>query len=239
MDTNDENFEAYFSGIMSEKEIKQFTVDLEADPSLREAYDLFVAVKKSTSSIERDKMRLLLEDVDIETFSSEKPAHIENPQAKRTILPWLIGTIFLAVIIYFAYSSMFTSTSPDQLYASNYETYQVQALRGASSADFKQAYASGDYANFLKIVPQENKSSEINMMLANALMQTDAFSDAEQALLAISDESSLREQKYWYLGLVSLKMGKEKKARSYFQKLMDISTYKNKEIENILPHLSE
>ena len=238
MNTNYENFEAYFSGIMSEKDIVQFNKDLEADPSLREAYDIFVAVKKSTSSIERDKMRLLLEDVAIDTVSSKNTMHTENPKARRSILPWLIVAILLAAIIYYGYSSMFPATSPDQLYASNYETYQVQALRGDSTADFNQVYASGEYDNFLRIVPQENKNAEINMMIANALMQTKSFSDAEQALLAISDESSLRDQKYWYLGLVNLKMGKENEAKLYFQKLIDISTYKKKETKNILTYLS-
>ncbi len=239
MEKNEAVFEAYFSGTLSEKEIQQFNAELDSNMKFQKEYNFFLSVKKAAANIERDNMRCKLKAVNLEE-SIEKPTRKTNsPNTVKNTISWIIGVGIILSIIYVIFQTLSNTNEPAKLYASYFDIYQVQSARGTDTDPIKTMYSEGNYKGFISKVKAIDKSPEVNMMLANAYIQSDAFTLAQNTLLQITDESALRDQKYWYLGLLQLKQGHKVEAISYFQHLQSISQYKKSQIEDILLKLTK
>jgi len=234
MEDEDLTFEAYFSGRMNDAEANDFSKALENNPDLKEQYNIYLATKEASSQVERDKMRAELEEVDLEddvehALSKER----YRPKGRSTIIKWVGSIAAMLLISFFAYNALQAPSSQD-LFAFNFETYQVQAARGGNVDALKTLYTSGDYELFIEKALTEKESPELNMMLANAYLNQEKYNDAIKTLTKITDESSLRDQKYWYLGLSQIRLGNTEEAIANFTKLQSLSNYKKQETEEIL-----
>ena len=238
MEKNEAIFEAYFSGTLSEKEIEQFNAELDSNMTFHKEYNFFLSLKKATSDIERDNLRSSLNSIELNEPDENRTKKSVFSNKLNTIIFSIVGLGIILLLAYIIFQPFRSTNEPAKLYASYFDTYQVQAERGIDTDPLKTMYSKGEYKTFIESVEAVDKSPEVNMMLANVYMQSDAFTLAENTLLLITDESSLRDQKYWYLGLVQLKQGNKKEAISYFQHLQSLSQYKKSEIENILSELS-
>ena len=236
MENEDKTFEAYFSGKMRSAQANDFLTALDNNEVLRERYDFFLAAKKSASLIERDKMRAELADVGIKEEAPKENMPGESATPILKIVKWVASIAAVLLISFFAYNNLQTPSSQD-LFAQNFETYKVQAARGGEVDALKAIYTEGDYDLFISKTLTIEKTPELNMMIANAQMSSDQFSAAISTLTRISDDSSLRDQKYWYIGLSHLKSGNNKEAIKNFDHLLSISNYKKQATEEILSNI--
>lgn len=236
MENNEAKFEAYFTGKMSENEIENFNAELATDEKMKDEFSYFISLKKASSSIESDKLRVQLSGYNIDDSSRSIDAKSESSSTFLSRMKWLLGMVTLCLIVYFVYNS-FTSAKPDQLFAQNFELYEVQATRGESNDEINSYYSQGNYKEVIRVFSTRNNSPEVSMMLANAYIETNDFLMAEKILVGISDESSLRDLKYWNLGLINLQLNNTIKAESYFRHLQTLSNFKKSEINTILSHI--
>jgi len=236
MENNEKRFENYFTGLMSSQEVEQFNKELSTNPDFNNEYQYFLSVKKSTAGIARDNFRDQLQHVTISSINTSSKSSSNNPLSK--MIKWGIIILSILLLSYFTYR-YFNSNSPQAIYASNFELYESQTSRGGSAEEITSLYNNGKYAEFISRAEEQEINPEIYMMLANANMKLGAFDKAEEYLLKIPEESSLRELKYWNLGLVSLKLDHLAQAKNHFRYLSSISNFKKKEIESILSKLNK
>ena len=238
MDNNESKFEDYFSGRMSDIDVENFNIELNSNEIFKQDYEYFLSVKESSSLIERDKLRVQLNTVEIENTSPSNENNTSNPNALFSSMKWILGIAALSLASYCIYKS-FTPAEPAVMYAQNFEVYQAQTARGGSAEDIVNLYRNGEYNEFIEKVRNTDSSPELFMMLANAYLETNNFIPAEETLLNISDESSLRDLKYWNLGLVNLKLENIEQAKLYFSQLQNLSNFKKAEIEKILSEITK
>lgn len=243
MEQNEQRFEAYFKGQLSDDEVLKFNDQLASDQDFNASYQYFLSLKEATSSNMRDDLRAQLEDVDVNSFSAnETSTHQASngtaSNSNRSFIKWILVLIALAALTYFSYS-YFNSSNPNVLYASNFELYEAQNVRGGNSNELKEYYTQGDYETFIIKTTDVELSPELLMMLANAHMQVEDYDSAHKVLLEISEESSLRDLKYWNLGLVSLKLNHIPQAQNHFNYLLSVSNYKKAKVKKILSKISK
>ncbi|GEM_PF-2299985 len=236
MEDQDVTFEAYFSGNIGSAQANDFSTALSNDPELNEKYNFYLAAKRSASLIERDRMRKELEGIDFEEEVETGRSNSKSPVLR--LLKWggSIAAIFLIAI--FAYNTLQPPTS-QALFAQNFEPYKVQAARGGEMDALKANYTQGKYDLFIEEINELEGSPEIYMMLANAHINLDQHNEAIKILSKISDNTSLRDQKYWYLGLCQLVLGNIEEAKSNLNKLSSLSNFKKTEVEEILSTISK
>lgn len=236
MEINEKIFEDYFSGQMAEDEIQQFNAQLNTNQEFNNEYQYFLSLKKATSEIERDNLRNQLNNINIEAPLKENKSQLNNASFNRNGLKWGLLIISLILLSYFSYN-YFSSDNPEQIFVANYELYEVQNSRSESADDINSLYNTGKYSEFINNIKLNKNSPERTMMLANASIELGDFEAAEKHLLSISDDSSLRDLKYWYLGLISLKINHIPQAKVHFSHLKSISNFKKSEIEKILSQI--
>ena len=235
MENYEEKFEAYFRGKMTDSDILAFNAELDSDPDFKQEYDHFLSVKKATSVIERDKMRAQLNDVN----ATKESSHVSPTSSSSTSwIKWLIGIVALCFVSYFIFKSI-SPKQPEELYAQNFEIYEAQSARGDNTDELKAYYNKGLYREFIEQATNITKDAESNMMLANAYMERNNFALAEKTLENISDDSSLRDLKYWNLALVNLRLNKLEKAEEFIRKLQSLGNFKKSEAEFILSQIAK
>jgi len=224
MEDNYTSFDAYFHGRMSAKEAVDFQSALDASSKLKADYRAYVSIKRAAFDIQKNKLREQLESVDIaEDPATKEPQKGRAPTRVLTLLKSAAAIAALFIVGFWGYQAA-QGPSTDQLFADNFEIYTPQNSRG-------------DDTEPSSISRNEESSPESALTFASAILgdkNTDNIQEAIKALDNIPDESSFRNQKYWYLGLAHLKSGNIKKAKSHFSHLQEISNYKKPEIERIL-----
>ncbi len=224
-------FEAYFSGRMHGAELKDFTASLEADGQLNKAYNLYLATKEASALVERDRMRAELDGITIEEIVEDENAGT-GPRI-ISMMKWMGGMAAVFIVSFLTYNAV-QGTGDQDLFAENYVVYKIQEARGEEADDLKSMYKEGAYSLFLEEAIHAEGSPELNMMIAHAHLNMENYAEAIHALNKISDESALRDQKYWYLGLSNLKIGNKEKAVNHFNHLLSLSNFKKQEVEHIL-----
>jgi len=218
-----DTFDSYFHGRMSAKESLDFETSLEADIELKVEYNLFLQIKKSTSDIERDKIREQLESVKI---SDNQSSLGEKKDTKIfSMVKWVSAVAALFIIGFWGYKSA-QNMSSEQLFAQNFEVYEIQQSRGVDAIPFPD------------IGRAALNTPELKLLYSTIKMESNEMTEAINVLNEISDDTSLRDQKYWYLGLANLKSGKITEAKKHFIHLQKLSNYKKSEIEDILSKLN-
>lgn len=237
MDDENITFQSYFSGKMNSAQMNDFTSALANNSELKERYNFFLAAKKSASLIERDKMREALAGIEIKEEIADKVAS-KSATPILMMAKWVAGIAAFLLISFWTVNTLNPNGSQG-IYTQNFQTYQVQATRGGSSDALKELYSEGKYEIFIAEAIKAEESPELNMMLANAYLNIDKYKEAIESLTKISDDSSLRDQKYWYLGLTYLKQTNLEESRKNFNKLLSLSNYKKSETEKILSKIGE
>lgn len=226
MENNYDSFESYFYGRMSAKEAMDFETALNENAELNSAYEDFILIKKAASDIQKDKLRLQLEGIDIEEKNSKTEEQTRNKSTRiYTLMKSAAAIAALFIIGFWGYQAS-QKNSPEEIFAQNFEAYTPKQSRGektefpsidsrieASTPELKLLYATG-------ILSNSSDKDEIN--------------ESIEVLSEISDETAFRDQKYWYLGLANLKIGNIQEAKTHFDHLQKLSNYKNQEIVKIL-----
>lgn len=222
MEENYLSFESYFHGQMSAKESLDFQTALSANQKLKEEYEIYLSIKKATSDIEKEKIRQQLESIEITEDKEELIDHSSKGSAKIfSLLKWASSVAAIFIVGFFGYQ-LIATPSPEALYAQNFEAYEMQSSRGEEDLSFPD------------IGRIELKTPELKLFYSTRMMANDDIDEALKTLNEISDDSSLRDQKYWYLALANLKTGNTEEAIKHLDHLRSISNYKKPEIEEIL-----
>lgn len=240
MDDNDKNFEAYFQGKMSAKQSLDFQTAMEANPQLKSDYDLYVSIKRATAEIKRDKIRSQLKSLDLDE-EKEINRTSSSPKNKTSKIFTLIKTgisiAALFMIGFWGYNAA-QSTDNEKLFAQNFDVYTVKSSRGGNENNQYAAYKKGNYNAFTVLADGEDHSPELELMLANSYLVMGKVEYAISSLNKISDDSSFRDQKYWYLGLANLKINNFKETKKHLLHLQSLSNYKKQEATKILSKLN-
>jgi len=227
-ETNNITFESYFSGNMSAKEALDFETALDSNPELSEEYKFFLSVKESTFDIHRDLLREQL-DIVVAIDNEHKENKTNNVKPKKTSkiinLIKITSAVACLFLIGFWVGNMSKPQGNEELFATYFETYTPQNSRGES-------------AELLQIDRSDLNTPELKLLYASGQLSQsldmNKYEEAIDILAKISDESALRDQKYWYLGLANLKVGKMEEVKKNFTYLKSVSNFKKQEIEKIL-----
>lgn len=242
MSENNKTFDAYFHGRMSAKQAIDFQTALEANSQLKSDYEFYLSVKKATLEINRDNLRSQLDNIDLGKL---KEGQVDaGPKAKNSntklfsLLKSAVAIAALFVIGFWGYQAA-QPTDMEDVFAQNFETYLTKQSRGENESTLAKIYNEGNYEQFILQANEIEHTPEIDLMLANVYLVTNQEKLAISTLERISDESSFRDQKYWYLGLANLKEENIIEAKKHFNHLLSLSNYKKKEITKILSALNK
>lgn len=236
MNDNNKIFDAYFHGRMSAKEALDFQSSLATTPKLKADYTFYESIKRASTDIAKDELREQIEEINLE----EPHLHAENIiTAKRSkvkifnLIKAAVAIAALFIIGFWGFQNTKSTTSND-LFTQNFEPYTVKLSRGINNDTLSAIYNEGNYEHFTTHADVIEHTPEISLMLANAYLAIDKVEFAISSLEEISDDSTFRDQKYWFLGLANLKNKKHAAAKKHFIHLQSISNYKKQEIDEIL-----
>jgi len=219
------NFESYFGGRMSAKESLDFQTALSASPELKAEYDLFLQIKKATSDIQKDEIRGQLEDIGISNSKENIESSAKQDTTKiYSLLKWASSIAALFVIGFLGYQAA-QGSNPDQLFAQHFEVYEMQQSRGEPT-------------DLPELDSKNLNTPELKLFYAATIISEGREAEAIKYLTEVPDESTFRNQKYWYLGLANLKSGNITEAKRHFNHLRKLGNYKKTEIEDILSKLN-
>ncbi|EDP72553.1 hypothetical protein FBALC1_15667 [Flavobacteriales bacterium ALC-1] len=140
------------------------------------------------------------------------------------------------------------SIDTEKLYTENFKPYRniVQPIvRGETKTDLKTkaftAYETKNYTKALKLFDQilkVNTDETIAFYKANVLLELDKTNDAISIFEKnLKTPDSLDDKNNWYLALAYLKLNNIKKTKAILGKLKTTSTYRNKNVKQLLKKL--
>lgn len=202
-------FYDYLYGKLPYHESSLLESRLEEEAGLKEEYDLFVSIQRATHDIQKDQLRYQLNDI----------VNHAEPKTKLNIVKWIsaAAAIFVGAFLITQYED--DQLSSEELFSSYFTKYETVKYRSNTSEN-------------------KTKTNKEWLIAATDLLEQNQVTDAIALLQQISDESNQRDKKYWYLGLAQLKLGKNREAKAYFNKLQSFSSYKQEEIKSILNNMN-
>ncbi|MEZ5059883.1 MAG: hypothetical protein R2879_22850 [Saprospiraceae bacterium] len=245
-----ELIENYLQGSMGPEEREDFERQMQNDATLQEEVFLHKALEEDLPGEQELDFQKSLKAVDQSWERSEsgnKGGKIVSfcVMAVAAILIVLIGAVFFTDIFK-------QSSDPQQLFASNFEPYQMilntrsgQNLNGNKQEQLNEAleaYAQKEYtkaASIFEDLTSDNADQELYELYAavSRLAAGQAVSAAEKLeTLQVKSSPSLRQQVRWYLSLAYLKSEQVNKAKTELQKISK-DDFKYSEAKDILEAL--
>lgn len=243
---NEEQIDAYLMGKLSETDRQQFEAVLKEDAAL------------ATAVAERKELVGLIEHIGDQKLQERLKKVAEEYHAqqqkvvplKRTRLSWIAAVAAGVALLIAAYLLVPRNASPQELYASYYETYPLQGVARSEQLDsstlfqqVRQYYPSGQYEQVLPLLDtiyQQTEDSRWLVMKANALMQVENYQEAVTTLLPLAENNDLlyEDQARWYLALAYLQTDQITKAKAQLSQLVNSSaTFKSQEAAQLLKDL--
>lgn len=134
----------------------------------------------------------------------------------------LIGSLLLMLL-------KTSEISPDEVYLSYYQQYEVGNYRASNSASVLssaiQTYKDGNYDEAYELFQDFNeKNNEVKLLEGITQIETSRYEEAIKSFSSIlkTEDITLFEHAKWYLGLCYLKIGDVQKAIAQFEELAEI-----------------
>ena len=243
--------EKYLDQKMSTGERQQFEEQLKNDPALKEELELHRQVSATLKGEKVHELRSILTDVD-KNWGTEKTSQkgvARTINFRRVIA--IAATVLLLVMAYQMFFIGGQSISNEQLFADNFQPYQMLLSQRNLSAEEKNAtlenaisaYSKGDFqtASDAFQLLSENEPDDISYQFYSAVAQLGAEKN-ETAITIFSNiistqSNPFKEQSQWYLALAYLQIEKTDDATKALQTIQK-GQYKHKEAQQILKQLN-
>lgn len=214
-------FEDYISQSLGQSEKEAFEKRLEEDAEFREAYDLY---KETSAFLEHKFLDTTERDAFKENLSKISRASSDDTKVTskkiRLLHPWKLAVAAsIVVIVGFFYAQWFTT--PVYQDFADYPHISL-TVRGDSSqlkAEAEKAFNTQNYKEaiplFKTLLETEPENTEIQLYLAVALVEQDAFAEADTLFNELINEpSAYLNQARWYAALSKLKQQKFKESEA-------------------------
>lgn len=224
--------QGYVEGTLTAAQEVEAKTLLATDAAFKEEVALYKDLQAAITDSERRSLKIGLQDLENKTPALKKRPNVYLIAAS-IVVALGIGGFF-----------MFSSPSPEQLYASNFETYPntlKPVVRGEEGEEMLPfiAYEAEEYdkavVGFASILEQ-NDTPDIRfyyaMSLLNDAQETKAL---EELKLLETTETRYLPQVYWYTALLELKNNNIDRSKQLLNKLIkDKALYKNREAKKLL-----
>lgn len=213
---SDEYISNYLEGNLSEEDKSWFERQLEKNEELRKRKEFSEDLRNSLKEDEvmdfRDKVKGVMD---------KKTIHRKKKYSMKTAAP--IAVSVLAVILLVIMIIPDIPEEKDDIFNSYYEPYPL-IINTRSVDDGKHKYSAarfyenenwtGAEEEFEYLIKKQPDKHIFKLYYAIVKLELDKSKEAEMVLLDLLKEEELlvKDQVYWYLSLLYLKMEKEKKA---------------------------
>lgn len=239
--------EKYLEHKMSSIEREQFEEQIKNDPGLKEELELHRQMGTTLKGEKIHELRSVLKDVD-ENWVEEKS---NQKSMDRTInfrrIFAVAATVMLLVLAYQFFFSDDSVVSGEQLFADNFQPYQMLLSQRNLSIEEKNVvlenaistYSKGDFDNASKSFQQLSLDDpeDISYQFYQAVAALGA-EDSENAIASFKKIVSttnhpFMEQSRWYLSLAYLQLGDVENAKKTLNKIQS-GQFKYEETQQIL-----
>jgi len=239
----------YIMARLSKKESMAFENALRQDDALMREYLLQKDILSGLRAYGNQELRAKFKGFQERLNKEHETQKIKPPTKIRSLNRWLAAAAAVVLLLAAGFWLISSSTlSPTELYAQNYETYEVPLTsRSEASGDFATAvdrFTNKNYAAaiplLLAAVDAAEQKNIVHMAIGVSYMEMEQFEKAnEQFEIIIADEDPfLAEQAQWYSGLSALRLNDLEKAKNAFEVLAnEPNAYKSKEASDILEGL--
>ena len=243
MNYNPEDIDEYLNGEMDEATQSAFELQLQEDAALQQELSLQktlrAGIKDKGNQLLKEKLKAIhKEEIGGKTNSTVVPLY------KRFPILAAAASIALLIAIYFFFFR--SSPTGDQLFAANYEPYQIGLVqRGDQQEALTQAdqlYRAGSFDQAVpvleSILDADPNLPKVRMALAISYLETNQDTLAQEQLNQVYDNPLYADKAQWYLSLIYLKNGQEEQAKSELEKLVqDENSNYQPRAKQLLQHL--
>ena len=225
--------EKYLGQKMSAEEREKFEAEIENDPVLKQELKLHQEVSTTLKGEKIHEFRSVLAEVDQNwgPKKNEEKGKVRGINFRRVLA--IAATVLLLVVSYLVLFTGRESLSSDQLFADNFQPYQMLLSQRNISAEEKNlllesaiaAYSNGNFQNASSTFEQllQSEPENISYKFYRAVSAIGA-NDNDTAIQLLNDiiaasDHPFTEQSQWYLGLAYLQKGDMKKASTVFNEI--------------------
>ena len=239
--------EKYLGQKMSAEERERFEAEIESDPIFKQELELHQEVATTLKGEKIHELRSVLTEVNQSwgTKKNEKKGKVRVINFRKVLA---IAAVVLLLVV--SYQVLFTgraSLSSEQLFADNFQPYQMLLSQRNISAEEKNllleaaiaAYSNGNFQNasttFEQLIQLEPANISYQFYRAVSAIGANDNDTAIQLLKEIiaASDHPFTEQSQWYLGLAYLQKGDMEKASAAFNEI-GTGQYKYEEAKQIL-----
>lgn len=258
-ETEYDQIEQYLAGQLTGAELSTFEDRLQADPTFAEKVQLLKEMEEALSDPKAIALQEKLNNIGADFMATTEPvaASVETTKATKVVpmykKPWAIAaTVALAVSAGGGLWQMqsIDALSHDQLFAQNYEVYQLDGLvRGTQGADelenALQLYQNKSFKNAAEVLAILNEkdidNQKVMFALANAYLnqnppQLDQAANYFNQLIDMNTSVYVPKAQ-WYLALIYIKQNKMEQAKLMLSEVVDSGDANADEAKTLLEQL--
>ena len=243
MTDKDELILKYFQGTLAADEELVFNSLLKDDPEFKQQFEFEKDVQAVIKSKEQDSLKKKLQD-----YENQRPLPVTKKRSSWSPLR-IAASIAILLTAGFLLYNLGLSSSPEELYASNYEPYPntVYAITRDNTEDNSLerkafgAYEANDIETAIRYFQDLRQNSGLDYVdfyLAQAYL---ANNDIQKAVplfeKVVADNTDFKSEALWYAALGNLKTGQESKATQQLEALILDGSYKKEEATALLKAL--
>ncbi len=241
--------EKYFAEEMQGEELENFEAQLQTDAELKEELTLHRQLAETLKGEKVHELRSVLNEVD---KNWEAPSKKDSTKVVKFNFRRILTIAAAVALLVIGYQWLTNSDlSPEELYASNFETYPMllnqrsaeestansitynNAITFYNKKEFTQAEAA-----FEKLLQDQPDNVSFQFYQANIFLASQNATDAIPIFQKILDGNNplFEEQARWYLSLAYLQLDLKENAKALLE-IIKKGQFKSKEASNILKQL--
>lgn len=234
----------YLDHELSQREMKRFEAELDADPALQADLNLYREVDEALADTEVLSFRDQLTDLRREKKSSGK-----RKASLRFSRPWhYAATAAVALMLAIGLATILDRPfSNKDLLKRYYKPYEVALINRSNDAELdlmlrhaEQLYQEGNFAEavvyFEQVLEEQPGQIGANLYTGISYFELERYNEAGTSLNKVIDhqDNLYVEQAEWYLGLCLLATNENYRARRQFAKIASSNSVYKSDAEKIL-----
>ncbi len=242
------DFDQYLFGQLSSGERSDFEKRLRADAEMRAAFKEYNALVYIVEDAGNEDLRSKLKEVHAEKFGVKPATKVVKMRSLRMLYAAAVVAVLIGATLWAALGS---SSSPQELYAANFDVYQgLTTTRGDSDLHvlwekINTKYMAGDYEATLVMLGQAEVEELkpdylIHFYSGQCLMAQDKpnyYAAIDAFDIVLTSDNDFHAQSRWYRALAWMQLGESENAIADLEELSNTSRYKSEEVERLLRDL--
>ena len=243
MTDKDELLIKYFQNTLAAEEEVIFNSLLKDDNEFKQQFEFEKDVQLIIKNKEQDGLKTKLLD-----YESQRPQPVNKKPSIWSPIRIAASIAVLLAAGWMVYNLRF-NTSPEELYASNYEPYPntVYVITRDDTVDNsleRKAFSAYEANNIMKAIDyfqdlrQNSGLDYVDFYLAQAYLANNEIKKAVPLFeKVVANNTDFKSEALWYAALGNLKSGQESKATQQLEALIFDGSYKKEEASKLLKAL--